>query len=176
MQRIISTIDWINESVGRAASWLTFVLVLFVCYDVFNRRVFNETAAWIPEMEWHLFALVFLLGAGYSFRHDKHVRVDLFYSNFIPKDKALVNLIGGLLFLIPWCVVIIIFSFRYALDSFRMGEGSADPGGLPFLWIIKFMITLGIFLLMLQAIAEVLRSVQILRNPTEAENLENNTH
>ena len=109
MGSIIKIIDQLNEKVGSAVSWLTFGLVVFVCYDVFNRRIFNDTAAWIPELEWHLFALVFLLGAGYSLRHDKHVRVGLFYSKFEEKDKALVNLIGSLFFLIPWCVIIIFF-------------------------------------------------------------------
>lgn len=155
---IASGISTINEWVGRTVSWLTFLLVLLVCFDVVFRYLFNDTEAWIMELEWHIFALIFLLGAGFAFKHDRHVRVDLFYSNFSKKDQALLNMIGGLLFLIPWCVMIVIASFKYANVSFQINEVSPDPGGLPARYIIKFAITLGGLLLLLQAIANTIDS------------------
>ncbi len=155
---LANRISQINEWIGKKISWLTFLLVILVCFDVIVRYLFNDTAAWIMELEWHMFALIFLLGAGYAFKHDRHVRVDLFYSNFKEKDKALVNLIGGLLFLIPWTIVIIIASFNYANVSFQIRETSPDPGGLPARYIIKFAITLGGILLFLQALANVIKS------------------
>ena len=161
---IINFIDRLNEKVGRLASWLTAILVVLVCYDVFTRYLLNETQAWIMELEWHLFALVFLLGAAYALKHDKHVRVDLFYARFSPKDKAWVNLLGGILFLIPWTVLIIYWSFDYAQLSWSVREGSPDPGGLPARYIIKFAVPLGMFLLMLQAISMVIKSVFTLKN------------
>jgi len=81
------------------------------------------------ELEWHIFALIFLLAAGFTLKHDKHVRVDLFYEKMNKKDKAWINVLGILLFLIPWCVLIIKTSFHYAYSSFEMGETSPDPGG-----------------------------------------------
>ena len=88
----------INEAVGRSVAWLTTLLVVIICVDVALRYIFSNTKAWILELEWHLFALIFLLGAGYAFKHDRHVRVDLFYANFSKRDKAWINLIGGIIF------------------------------------------------------------------------------
>ncbi len=161
---IVNIIDRINEQVGRLTSWLTAILVVLVCYDVFTRYLLNETSAWIMELEWHLFALVFIFGAAYALKHDKHVRVDLFYARFSKKDKALVNLLGGVLFLIPWCILIIYWSFDYAQLSFSVREGSPDPGGLPARYIIKFAVPAGMILLLLQAISMVVKSVFTLKD------------
>lgn len=155
-------IDTLNNWVGKTISWLTTILVVLVCFDVIIRYLFSDTKAWIMELEWHLFALTFLLGAAYCFLHDKHVRVDLFYAKFPEKDKALVNFIGALLFLIPWCIVIIWVSFNYARQSFLIGETSPDPGGLPALYIVKFAITAGVFLLLLQGISSLIKSGLVL--------------
>ncbi len=162
LQAIADGIGHLNEWIGQAVSWLATVLVVLVCYDVVTRYLFSNTDAWIMELEWHLFALIFLLGAGYAFRHDRHVRVDLFYANFSPRDQALANLLGALLFLIPWSLVIASVSFDYAMISYRIGETSPDPGGLPALYPIKFSITLGAVLLLLQGIASLIDSILIL--------------
>lgn len=153
------SISWLNDRLGAATAWLTAVLVLLVGIDVVYRRLLQDTQTWIMEMEWHLFALIFLLGAGFAFRHDKHVRVDLFYAKFSKKNKAWVNLIGGLVFLLPWCIALMIFSWEYTADAFRIREASPDPGGLPARYIIKFSIVLGAFFLFLQGIASVAESI-----------------
>ena len=163
LKKIANAIHWLNEYTGRAAAWLTTALMLLVCFDVVVRYLFNETQAWIMELEWHLFGLIFLLGAGYAFRHDRHVRVDLFYAKFSPKDKALVNLIGGILFLIPWTAILIYVSFEYAGIAYKIGEGSPDPGGLPARYIIKYAITLGMVLLFLQGLASIIDNWLIFR-------------
>jgi TRAP-type mannitol/chloroaromatic compound transport system permease small subunit len=156
LRKVAQAIHTLNEQVGRAAAWLTTLLMLLVCFDVVVRYLFNETQAWIMELEWHLFGLIFLLGAGYAFRHDRHVRVDLFYAKFSAKDKALVNLIGGLIFLIPWTAILIYVSFEYATIAYKIGEGSPDPGGLPARYIIKYAITAGMVLLFLQGLASII--------------------
>ena len=157
-------ISTLNDRIGRAVSWLTFVLVLLVVVDVTLRYLFNQTAVWIGEMEWHLFAFIFLLGAGYALRHDRHVRVDLFYDKFSPRDKALVNLVGHIVLLLPWTVLLIWVSTKYAFDSYQMGEGSPDPGGLPFRFVVKAAIPLGFFLLFLQGLAEIAKNWQVYRH------------
>ena len=159
---IIRIANAVNEWVGKTASWLSLILVIVVCFDVARRKLFDSSSAWGMELEWHLFAAIFLLGAGYAFKHDRHVRVDLFYSKFSKRDKAWTNLIGGIIFLIPWCILIIIASFSFAKGSFDIMEGSPNPGGLPFRFIIKFTITFGISLLLLQAIANVSESLLVL--------------
>ena len=170
MGKIIWGINQITDKVGQGVAWLTSVLVLIICYDVVMRYAANQTYAWILELEWHIFALIFLLGAAYTLKHDKHVRVDLFYAKMSPRDKAWVNLVGGLLFLIPWCLIVIYFSFNYAYASYSIGEGSPDPGGLPARYLIKFAVPLGIGLLFLQALAGVLKSIQeLLTHPKTQE-------
>lgn len=159
----------LNEFIGRTVSWLNTVLVLLVCGDVVSRYIFNDTAAWVMELEWHLFALVFLFGAGYAFRHGRHVRVDLFYARFSPRDQALVDAIGGLVLLIPWCLLIIWVSWDYARVSYLIREGSPDPGGLPARYLIKFAIPIAISLLLLQGIAAVWQAVLDYRNGSKAE-------
>ena len=162
----------VNEYVGRTASWLTLILVLLVCIDVGRRYILNSSSIWGMELEWHLFAAIFLLGAGYAFKHDRHVRVDLFYANFSERDKAWTNLIGGIVFLIPWCILIILVSYSYAFRSFVDMEESPDPGGLPFRFIIKFTVTIGIGLLLLQGFANISESVLVLIGKSKTPNQE----
>ena len=167
LRQYVHWIDRLNETIGKGISWGTTALVILVCADVFRRWLINDTEAWIMELEWHLFALIFLLGAAYTLKHDKHVRVDLFFAKFSPRDKAWVNIVGSIFFLLPWCAVIIYMSWAYTLEAWQVGEGSPDPGGLPARFLIKGAITLGISLLMLQGISELFKSILILRQAND---------
>ena len=120
--------DGLNERVGRVVSWLTAVLVAVVCYDVFTRYLLENSLVAVQELQWHLFALIFLIGAAYSLKHDNHVRVDLFYSRFSRRKQACVNLFGSLLFLIPFCIIVIVSSQSFVANAFRIGEISPDSG------------------------------------------------
>ena len=141
LQKTAYVFEQINEYIGRVVSYFTAALVLLICIDVFSRYFFKSTVIWIVELEIYFFALVFLLGAGYAFKYDKHVRVDVFYSKARPKTKAWINLIGGLFFLLPWCIVVLQVAYRYARNSFLINEGSPQPGGLPALYLLKSAIT-----------------------------------
>ncbi len=130
------------------------------------RYFFNQSSAGIFELEWHLFAFIFLLGSAYTLKHDKHVRVDLFYSRLSERHKAWVNLLGCLLFLMPMCFVIVITSFQFVENSFKFNESSPDPGGLPARFIVKSAIGIGFSLLFLQAISLSIRSfLKIFNHP-----------
>lgn len=162
-QRVQLRLDQLNQSIGKAISWLNLLLVLLVCFDVVTRYFFNDTEAWIMELEWHIFALIFLLGSGYALQMDRHVRVDLFYQRFKPRDQALVNFVGTLLFLLPWSGLLGYFSFTYAYESFLIRETSPDPGGLPARYLIKFAMVLGFLLLWLQGLSLLIKSWQDMR-------------
>ena len=164
MESIANLINCINQRIGIFASWLTTSLVILMCYDVFMRYFFASSKAWILELEWHLFALIFLLGASYALREDKHVRVDIFYANFSNKKKAIINLIGTVLFLLPWCVVIIWKSSVYTMSSYDILEGSPQPGGLPARFLIKGSVAFAFILLMLQGISVILKSILTLKS------------
>ncbi len=157
-------IDRLNEKIGHATAWLTTLLVLLFCYDVLMRYVFNATNVAIFELEWHLFSIIFLVGAGYTLKHDRHVRVDVLYANFSPKKKAYIDLLGCLLFLLPFCFIIFKGAIPYIQLSWRIGEGSSDAGGLPHRYIIKSFMFLGFALLCLQGIALVCKSLLMIFN------------
>ncbi len=160
MRGIYHSIERLNTWVGERVMWLTSALVVLIFADVVLRYLFSSTSAWVMELEWHLFALIFLLCAGYTLNHDQHVRVDLFYTRMTQKGKAWVDFLGTLFFLLPWCAIVIYTSFKYAENSFVFREMSPDPGGLPARYLIKFAITVGFSLLMLQGVALILKSLR----------------
>ena len=137
-------------------------MVLVVCIDVLQRKFLNAASALTPELEWHMFSLIFLLGAGYALKHDRHVRVDVFYSRFSKKGKALVDLLGTLFLLFPFCIVLAEASFAYVEFSYRFNEGSPDPGGLPARYLIKSAIPAGVILLGLQGLAVAFENLLVL--------------
>jgi len=153
MKAIVSIIDQMNEWLGKAASWLLLPLVLIVCFDVVARKLFNFSRIWIMDLEWHLFALIFLLAAGYTLKHNRHVRVDLFYDKFEKKEKGQVDFFGSLIFLLPWSIIVLIYAFDYAAQSLAMNEGASEPGGLPARYLIKFAVPIAIFMLLLQGLS-----------------------
>ena len=143
-------IDRLNEWVGRGVSWVTLGLVLVVFVDVCMRYILNTSFVFTQELEWHLFAFIFLIGAGYTLLHDGHVRVDIIYQRLGPKGRAWINLVGVVLFLFPGCIMIIMTSLKFVHNSWSIMEGSPDPGGIPMRFIIKGAIPTGFFLLLLQ--------------------------
>ena len=162
VDRISNILEQISRWVGERVKWLTTALVLLIFIDVILRYLFSQTSAWVIELEWHLFALIFILGAAFTLAEDQHVRVDVFYARFSPRKKAWINLLGTVLFLIPWCLIVIYTSYHYAENSFAVKEISADPGGLPARYLIKFSVTIGFTLLFLQAIALCLKSIGVI--------------
>jgi TRAP-type mannitol/chloroaromatic compound transport system permease small subunit len=158
IEAYIRTIDKLNERIGFYASWLAAVLVVVVCYDVVVRYLFKESSVGLQELEWHLFALIFMMAAAYTLKIDGHVRVDIFYSKISVKKKAWINLLGAIFFLIPFCIIIIISSENFVLTSFKLKETSPDAGGLPARYILKSAIPISFFLLLLQGISLAFKS------------------
>ncbi len=157
-------IDKLNEVIGKGISWLTSVLVLVVCFDVFSRYILGKSHVGIQEFQWHVFGLLFLLGAAYSLKYDRHVRVDIVYSRLSTKQKAWINLMGTLLFLIPFSLAVIWASHDFVINSFQLRESSPNPGGLPARYILKAAIPAGFFLLFLQALSMLVQSLQTILN------------
>ena len=155
----IGIVDKIIDSTGKFISWLTLILVLLICYDVVMRYLFNYSTVAIYELEWHLFAMIFLIGGAYALKHDRHVRVDVFYHNLSEKNKHWVNLVGTLLFLLPFCYIAFTASLKFVAFSLQFNESSADPGGLPARYLIKGAIPAGVFLLSLQALSLLFQSI-----------------
>ena len=146
-------IDRSNEAVGRMVSWVSLLLVLVVFVDVVMRYLFKTSFVFTQELEWHLFAFIFLIGAGYPLLHDGHVRVDIIYQRLGVKGKAWINFLGVIFFLIPGCYLVISTSWHFVSNSFSMLEGSPDPGGIPYRFIVKGTMTVGYVLLLLQGLS-----------------------
>lgn len=152
-------IDKLNDRIGYFTSWLTTFLVLIVCYDVFTRYLLKRSSVAVQEIEWHIFAVIFLIAGGYTLRHDRHVRVDVIYARLNERYKAWIDLIGNIIFLIPFSLLIILTSKDFLLNSFLIRETSPDPGGLPARYILKSCIPLGFILILLQGISNMFKSL-----------------
>lgn len=160
MNRTIDLIDKFNEKIGNVVSWLSIFMVVVISLDVVFRYVFKFSFIWITELEIYFFGMLFLLASGYTFKHEQHVRVDVFYAKLSKKGQAWINLIGGVLFLLPWCIIVLMSSWEYAYRSFLFKETSPQPGGLPALYILKFCLVFGFFFLLVQGISSILKSVR----------------
>lgn len=158
MKRFVSIIDTLNLKIGRAMGWLMVALVLLVTVDVIGRYVFNTGAVIIQELEWWFFAIIFLLCAGYTALYEEHVRVDIIYSRLSRRWQNIVDMICSVIFLLPMCLLIIGTSRWFIWESWKVGEFSPDPGGLPAYYLLKAMIPLGFILLLLQGISNFYKS------------------
>ena len=170
--KIAQKIDALNERVGRLVAWVVTLLVAVVLIDVVMRYAFNTSFVATQELEWHLFGFIFLMGAGYTLLYDQHVRVDVVYQRLSVKARAWINLIGCLFFLFPGAVLIIYTSSVFTWESMRFLEGSPDPGGIPFRFIIKGCIPLGFVFFFLQGISMFIRNLAIVQGISLNQNQE----
>ena len=161
---IVSAISALNAVVGKVFAWLALASVLLCFAVVVQRYVFETTHLWMQDLYVWLNGALFTAVAGYAFMLDDHVRVDIFYRPASLRRKALLDLIGVLVFLLPFCTIAWIYSAPYVGRSWNLLEGSSNPGGMPGLFVLKTFILLFIALVALQGIAMALRSVLVLAN------------
>lgn len=169
MQLVLNILRNIINSVGHLCSLLMLLMVLNVFYDVIMRYFFNDVSIGMQELEWHLFGAMFMFGIGYTFKEDGHVRVDVFYDKMSIRSQALVNIFGSIVFALPITLLILYFSIDYTYQAYEMGEGSADPGGLPYRWIIRSVIPISSMFLTLSIVYIVLNEIENLRFPERKE-------
>jgi TRAP-type mannitol/chloroaromatic compound transport system permease small subunit len=158
-------IDRVNEAVGRLALWLVLVVTLISAGNAVARYAFGVSSnAWL-EIQWYLFAALFLLAAGYTLKRNGHVRIDILNARWSERTRAWVDLLGALLFLLPLCGLLVMLSWPGFTDSFLRQEWSPDAGGLP-RWPVRLLIPLGFGLLGLQGISEIIKRIAFLRGET----------
>ena len=158
----VKCVDRCNDKIGKLVGWLCSIMVLIVFYDTVMRYAFNKGNVALQEMEWHLFSIVFLIGAAYTLKEGGHVRVDILYINFSKRTKAWVNFLGSILLLLPFCLIVIYGTQKFVGNSWAVREVSPDPGGLPARYVLKAMIPIGFGLLIFQGVAEALKSFFVL--------------
>ncbi|MBT8129986.1 MAG: TRAP transporter small permease subunit [Gammaproteobacteria bacterium] len=164
MHSLIDSFERFIDWSGRTVSWLTLLMVIVTFIIVVLRYVFDIGWIALQESVTYMHAMVFLVGASWTLQKEAHVRVDIFYSRFSPRTKAWVDLGGSLLMLLPVMVFVAWISWAYVLDSWGVFEGSREAGGLPAVFLLKSLILVMAVMLILQALVQIARSVQTLRN------------
>ncbi len=160
-------VDRITGRLGRFISWLTLAMVLIGAYNAIARYLgrfigVNLSSNLYLELQWYLFSLIFLLGAGYALKENAHVRVDVLYGRLRPKARAKIDVIGSVLMLIPFCIFVLWVSWPSILNSWLVREGSPDPGGLP-RYPLKAVIIVAFVLLLVQGVSQFIKDLQVLR-------------
>ena len=159
---IARIIDAVNERIGRAVLWLVLAVTLISAANALMRYGFGMSSnAWL-EIQWYLFGAIFLLAAGYTLKHNGHVRIDVLYGRWPSRARAWIDLLGTALFLLPLCTLMVWLSWHGFVESWQRGEVSSDAGGL-IRWPVRMLIPMGFALLGLQGISEIIKRVAFLR-------------
>lgn len=158
LERIARGLDAVVEVCGWIAAWTGFALVLVMAGNVLLRYLFHTGSVAMQELEWHLMAPLTLLCIAYTIKHEGHVRVDILYARLPERARQAIDLFSALC-VVALSVIVILLSWPYVMQSYRIGEGSPDPGGLPYRFILKAMIPAGFALLLIQSTAASLRAL-----------------
>lgn len=164
MEKIAHLIDSLNERIGKTISWAALLAVLITFLVVVLRKGFDWGSIAMQESALYFHALLFMAGAAYTFKHQGHVRVDIFYQKCSTRTRAWIDLLGALLLLMPLSIFIVLISADYVLDSWRQLESSRETGGLPLFYLLKTLIPVLGILLFLQAISSMIHAWLTLRN------------
>jgi TRAP-type mannitol/chloroaromatic compound transport system permease small subunit len=157
-----SAIDATNRRVGAAVSWLILLMTLVSAFNAISRKLFSVSSNAFLEIQWYLFAAVFLLAAGYTLLDNQHVRVDILNTRFSIRTRLWFELFGTLFFLGPLVVLMLWYGWPYFMVSFTGREVSLQAGGL-ILWPAKLLIPVGFLLLFLQGVSQSIKLVAALR-------------
>jgi TRAP-type mannitol/chloroaromatic compound transport system permease small subunit len=152
-------IDSANEAIGRAVSWLSLGVVLVTFIVVVMRYVFGLGSLYLQHSIIFLNAIVFLVAAGWTLKDNEHVRVDVFYAKASPRQQAMIDLAGVLIFLLPFCVLIWVTAWPYVLASWRIHEGSLEVAGLPGIFLLKTFMLIYVALLAVQGVSMAARAM-----------------
>ena len=167
MDSILKITGKIIDILGNFCSLLMILMIVNVFYDVIMRYFFNDVSIGMQELEWHLFAAMFMFGIAYTLKEDGHVRVDIFYDAMSAKKQAIIDIFGSLVFALPITVLILYYSWDYTFEAYEMGEGSGDPGGLPHRWIVRSVIPLSSIFLILAIFHVLIAQLKVLMTPTK---------
>ena len=155
--------DRIFDYIGYLSAVLMILMMVNVFYDVIMRYFFRKSSIALQESEWHLFAMVFLLGISYALKEDGHVRVDIIYDSLHRRKQAAINIVGAIVFLIPFSFLIAFGSIDFVLEAYHTHEISGDPGGLTHRWLIKALVPFSFYLLVLSSVGFIIKNINLFR-------------
>jgi TRAP-type mannitol/chloroaromatic compound transport system permease small subunit len=159
--KLSRAIDWLNNQIGRLAIWLILASVLISAGNAIMRKAFNISSNAYLEVQWYLYATVFMLAAANVFLHNGHVRIDFIAARLSKRANAIIDALGIVIFLIPLCLILIDLSWPYFMRTYLSGEVSENAGGL-IRWPVVFLIPAGFFLLLMQGVSELIKRVAFL--------------
>lgn len=162
LRKIVKVIDTISDRTGRIVGWIAVPMIVALIYEVFARYVFHRPTIWSYEITYMIYGTHFLLGAAYTLRVKGHIRIDLVYMKFSSRTRALIDVIGYIVIFFPIMIILVISSYDMAKDAFLIREVSQFTPWQPILWPFKGVICVGFSLLILQGIAEFIRSMIML--------------
>jgi len=154
-------IDQLNEKIAGAVSWALLAAVVICTGNALIRYIFNTSSNGWLEIQWYLFAAIFMLASSYTLKRDEHVRIDVIAGRFSKRTQVWIDLFGFLLFLLPICLVILYYGIPFALISIKSGEMSSNAGGL-IVWPAKLLVPVGFLLMILQGVSEVIKRIAFL--------------
>lgn len=160
--KLSQLIDWLNERVGKGAFWLVLFMTLISAGNATYRFIFNDSSNGMLEIQWYLFAAVFLLCSPYTLQKNEHVRIDVLSGKFGPRANAVIDIIGTLFFLLPMVIVVMWLSLPLVAESYKIHEYSANAGGL-IRWPVKILLPIGFALLALQGVSELIKRIAFLQ-------------
>lgn len=162
LSKISQRINQFSNSVGQVIAWLTLLLVILVMTVVISRYLLGVGSIAIQESVSYVHAIIFMLGLAFTLQHGGHVRVDIFYREFSPRRKAIVDLIGAAIFLLPFCGLILFGSWDYVMASWSIRETSSETGGIAAVYLLKTLMIIMPITLGLQGVGQMIESVLVL--------------
>lgn len=165
---ISRAIDWINDQFGVVANWCVLIACLISAGNAASRYMFSASSnAWL-EIQWYLFGAMVLLGGPYVLKVNEHVRVDLVFNSVSERTRIWIDILGGFLFLLPICLILIYFTWPWFVESWRINETSTNAGGLV-RWPVKLLLPVGFALMALQGISEIIKRIAALEHVIDIE-------
>ncbi len=161
-------IDWLNTQLAVVANWLVLLAAVISAGNAASRYVFSESSNGWLEIQWYMFAGMVLLGGPYTLKMNEHVRVDLVYGMVSERTRIWIDIVGGVLFLLPICVILTYFTWPWFVESWNINEASSNAGGL-LRWPVKLLLPVGFFLMALQGISEIIKRVAALEHAIDAD-------
>jgi TRAP-type mannitol/chloroaromatic compound transport system permease small subunit len=171
--KLSQLIDWLNERVGKAAFWVVLIMTIVSAGNASVRFIFDYSSNGLLEIQWYMFAAVFLLCAPYTLQKNEHVRIDVISGRFGPRGLAVIDIIGTLFFLLPMVVAVLWLSLPLIAESYKINEMSANAGGL-LRWPVKILLPIGFTLLALQGISELIKRIAFLAGMIDDPNAKDN--
>ncbi len=159
---LANLIDRTNEFIGKAVSWLILAAILVSAINAIIRKTLNMSSnAWL-ELQWYLFGAAFLLAAAYTLKQNEHIRIDILYGALSRRTQHWIDLLGHLLFLMPFTILMVWYFVPYLMVAVRSGEVSTNAGGL-IIWPARALLLAGFVLLVFQGLSEIIKKIAIMR-------------